>query len=149
MCPEGSFGQEAASTPDSAAVAGHNLRGEDESGTDDELDGENEDNLHDASDNTLGASYSTRIDRHLHGIYKMIDMIVQNRPLNDMRILPSLDQALSGMHDLVDRIEAKETAVNSARQINPTTFNKSNALVMFFRTRSAARICAYNEKMGI
>ena len=45
--------------------------------------------------------------------------------------------------------EAKEIAVNSAQQINPTMFNKSNTLVMFFRTHSAARICAYNEKMGI
>jgi len=105
-----------------------------------------EDEVDEEEEGLIGTgAFEIEFDQCRRALLEMVDILDYNRPFYDLRLLPLLRSKLAGLKDLHRRICEKESHVNSTRITTPKTFDHNTNLVMFIRSRTAARINTYRN----
>ncbi|KAJ6449111.1 hypothetical protein C8R45DRAFT_849909, partial [Mycena sanguinolenta] len=81
------------------------------------------------------ATFDERLTSHLTKIRDFCDGMEYQRQFRDMRMLDALEREGAPFFRLIDSCLSRERRANSTRSAAPTTWEKSTASAMFYRTR--------------
>ncbi|KAF7377077.1 hypothetical protein MSAN_00126200 [Mycena sanguinolenta] len=82
-----------------------------------------------------GATFDERLTSTLTKIRDFCDGLEYQRQFRDLRMLDTLEREGASFFRLIDNCLSRERRANSSRSAPPTTWERSTANAMFYRTR--------------